>query len=47
MTFLLDVNVMIALIAPDHISHDAAHRYYFNFCAPYRATWSGQTISAL
>lgn len=28
MTFLLDVNVLIALIDPDHVSHDAAHAWF-------------------
>ncbi|MBU1345770.1 MAG: VapC toxin family PIN domain ribonuclease [Alphaproteobacteria bacterium] len=28
MTFLLDVNVLVALIAPDHPVHDAAHRWF-------------------
>ncbi len=28
LTFLLDVNVLIALIDPAHISHDAAHRWF-------------------
>ncbi len=28
MTFLLDVNVLIALIDPTHIHHDAAHRWF-------------------
>ncbi len=28
MTFLLDVNVLIALIDPAHISHDAAHHWF-------------------
>lgn len=28
MTFLLDVNVLIALIDPAHIGHDAAHRWF-------------------
>ena len=28
MTFLLDVNVLIALIDPGHIQHDAAHRWF-------------------
>ena len=28
MTFLLDVNVLIALIDPTHIGHDAAHRWF-------------------
>ncbi len=28
MTFLLDVNVLIALIDPAHISHDAAHCWF-------------------
>jgi toxin-antitoxin system PIN domain toxin len=27
-TFLLDVNVLIALIDPTHISHDIAHRWF-------------------
>ncbi len=30
MTFLLDVNVLIALIDPTHLSHDAAHRWFEN-----------------
>lgn len=28
MTFLLDVNVLIALIDPAHISHDTAHQWF-------------------
>ena len=28
MTFLLDVNVLIALIDPAHIGHDATHRWF-------------------
>ncbi len=28
MTFLLDVNVLIALIDPTHISHDTTHRWF-------------------
>ncbi len=28
MTFLLDANVLIALIDPTHISHDAAHAWF-------------------
>lgn len=28
MTFLLDVNVLIALIDPTHVSHDVAHRWF-------------------
>ena len=28
MTFLLDVNVLIALIDPAHVSHDLAHRWF-------------------
>ncbi len=28
MTFLLDVNVLIALIDPTHVSHDAAHLWF-------------------
>ena len=30
MTYLLDVNVLIALIDPAHIGHDAAHRWFSN-----------------
>lgn len=28
MTFLLDVNVLIALIDPGHVAHDAAHAWF-------------------
>ncbi|MEJ0044818.1 MAG: TA system VapC family ribonuclease toxin [Rhodospirillales bacterium] len=28
MTYLLDVNVLIALIDPTHVSHDAAHQWF-------------------
>lgn len=28
MTFLLDVNVLIALIDPAHVAHEAAHRWF-------------------
>lgn len=28
MTFLLDVNLLIALIDPAHVGHDAAHRWF-------------------
>jgi uncharacterized protein len=28
LTFLLDVNVIIALIDPTHVGHDAAHRWF-------------------
>ena len=28
MTFLLDVNVLIALIDPSHVGHDSAHRWF-------------------
>lgn len=37
MTFLLDVNVLIALIDPAHVDHDAAHRW---FDAEGRASWA-------
>lgn len=37
MTFLLDVNVVIALIDPSHVSHDAAHRW---FQAEGQASWA-------
>jgi toxin-antitoxin system PIN domain toxin len=29
-TFLLDVNVLIALIDPTHVSHELAHRWFAN-----------------
>ena len=28
MTYLLDVNVLIALIDPAHVGHEAAHRWF-------------------
>lgn len=28
MTFLLDINVLIALIDPAHVDHEAAHRWF-------------------
>lgn len=37
MTFLLDVNVLIALIDPTHVGHDAAHRW---FAATGSASWA-------
>ncbi|RJF87954.1 PIN domain-containing protein [Oleomonas cavernae] len=37
MTFLLDVNVLIALIDPSHVGHDAAHRW---FEKEGRASWA-------
>lgn len=37
MTFLLDVNVLIALIDPAHVGHDAAHRW---FEAEGKAAWA-------
>jgi hypothetical protein len=36
-TFLLDVNVLIALIDPTHVGHDAAHRW---FHATGAASWA-------
>ncbi|MFZ4534968.1 TA system VapC family ribonuclease toxin [Propionivibrio sp.] len=36
MTFLLDVNVLIALIDPAHIQHDAAHEWF----ATHRHAWA-------
>jgi uncharacterized protein len=36
-TFLLDVNVLIALIDPTHVGHDAAHRW---FAATGAASWA-------
>lgn len=37
MTFLLDVNVLIALIDPDHAGHDAAYHWFEVHGAP---SWS-------
>ena len=37
MTFLLDVNLLIALIDPTHVGHDAAHRW---FVATGAASWA-------
>ena len=37
MTFLLDVNVLIALIDPTHVGHDAAHAW---FGATGAASWA-------
>ena len=37
MTFLLDVNVLIALVEDDHVHHDAAHRW---FEAEGRQSWA-------
>lgn len=37
MTYLLDVNVLIALIDPAHIAHDDAHRW---FETTGRASWA-------
>ncbi|HVI98840.1 MAG TPA: TA system VapC family ribonuclease toxin [Sphingomonas sp.] len=37
MTFLLDVNVLIALIDPAHVGHEAAHRW---FDAEGKAAWA-------
>ena len=37
MTFLLDVNVLIALIDPAHVAHEAAHRW---FAAEGRRAWA-------
>lgn len=37
MTFLLDVNVLVALIDPVHVGHDAAHRW---FDAEGKAAWA-------
>jgi uncharacterized protein len=37
MTFLLDVNVLIALIDPTHLGHDSAHRW---FAATGAASWA-------
>lgn len=41
MTYLLDVNVLIALIDPGHIAHDDAHRW---FEAVGRSEWATSPI---
>jgi len=38
MTFLLDVNVLIALIDPAHVDHDRAHEWFDGFGRPSWAT---------
>ena len=38
MTFLLDVNVLIALLDPDHSSHDAAQTWFGEYAAESWAT---------
>lgn len=42
MTFLLDVNVLIALIDPGHVTHEAAHRW---FETTGKADWSSCPIT--
>jgi len=37
-TYLLDVNVLIALLDPAHVNHDAAHRWFAEFRNPQWAT---------
>jgi toxin-antitoxin system PIN domain toxin len=37
-TFLLDVNVLIALIDPNHVGHDAAHEWFHEIGATSWAT---------
>jgi uncharacterized protein len=37
-TFLLDVNVLIALIDPTHVGHDAAHNWFGGTGSASRAT---------
>jgi uncharacterized protein len=38
LTFLLDVNVLIALIDPGHVSHEAAHDWFASTGSPSWAT---------
>jgi uncharacterized protein len=38
LTFLLDINVIIALIDPTHVGHDAAHRWFADEAQPSWAT---------
>jgi toxin-antitoxin system PIN domain toxin len=42
LTFLLDVNVLIALIDPDHVAHDDAHLW---FDAVGHAAWATSPIT--
>ncbi|CAH1662515.1 TA system VapC family ribonuclease toxin [Chelatococcus asaccharovorans] len=42
MTFLLDVNVLIALIDPGHVAHEDAHRW---FEAAGRSSWATSPIT--
>ena len=42
MTFLLDVNVLVALIDPGHIAHDDAHEWFESIGA---AAWAGCPIT--
>ncbi len=42
MTFLLDVNVLIALIDPGHVAHDDAHEWFGGTGA---AAWAGCPIT--
>jgi toxin-antitoxin system PIN domain toxin len=41
-TFLLDVNVLVALIDPGHIAHDDAHAWFESIGA---AAWAGCPIT--
>ncbi|HET7412686.1 MAG TPA: TA system VapC family ribonuclease toxin [Pararhizobium sp.] len=42
MTFLLDVNVLIALIDPGHVAHDDAHRW---FQSEGKSSWATSPIT--
>ncbi|MBB3933706.1 hypothetical protein GGR25_004784 [Kaistia hirudinis] len=42
MTFLLDVNVLIALIDPGHVAHEDAHRW---FGSTGRSSWATSPIT--
>jgi len=41
-TYLLDVNVLIALIDPTHVQHDAAHKWFAT--TGQRAWWSAGNV---
>jgi len=41
-TYLLDVNVLIALIDPAHVAHDDAHRWFQSFG---RSSWATSPVT--
>lgn len=45
MTFLLDVNVLIALVDGDHMHHEAAHRWFEAVGQAARGQMAGATFN--